>query len=167
MKKICLLLATFIFGCTSVFAQSGNSEPLKGDVNEDGTVDVADITAVIKIIKDNSGSTTEYKWFLGTLTEAQLTDQSYVNSLAYNQTGNKKPATLTVPSGYPTKEGNYLVFIWPESWGTPTIKSVNGFGTGDASASNAGINNPSSKSLKFWMGDGLTSNTVFNITWSE
>lgn len=112
-----------------------------------------------------SPSQVTYSYYLGTLTEAQVTDQTTVDNLTYNQTGNK-PSTITVPSGYPTQEGNYLVFIYPESWGTPTIKSVNGYGTGDASAAGAGISNPSGKVLKWWMGDYLTSNTVFNITWS-
>jgi len=35
----------------SAFAQSENNEPLNGDVNGDGKVDVADINAVISIMK--------------------------------------------------------------------------------------------------------------------
>lgn len=50
----------------SAFAQSGNNEPLKGDVNEDGTVDVADITAIIAIIKNNAAPQTTYYWYIGT-----------------------------------------------------------------------------------------------------
>ena len=48
------------------FAQNNNT-PLKGDVNEDGKVDVADIAAVINIMK-NGGGTTEgpvYYWYVG------------------------------------------------------------------------------------------------------
>jgi hypothetical protein len=47
-KKILMLMAAMLLSCTSAFAQSGNT-PAKGDVNEDGTVDVADIVNVIKI----------------------------------------------------------------------------------------------------------------------
>ena len=53
-KKLFMLLAAMLLGSVNVMAQSGNSEPLKGDVNGDGTVDVGDITAVIKIMKNFS-----------------------------------------------------------------------------------------------------------------
>jgi len=66
-KKLFMLLAAMLLGSASAMAQSGNSEPLKGDVNEDGTVDVADITAVIKIMKDGGGTgeETKYYWYYG------------------------------------------------------------------------------------------------------
>jgi hypothetical protein len=52
--------------CVSAFAQSGET-PLKGDVNEDGKVDVADINAVIKIMKDGGGigQETAYYYYAG------------------------------------------------------------------------------------------------------
>ena len=62
MKKLFLMAAMLLMSvCT--FAQSGT--PLKGDVNGDGKVDVADIVAVIEIMKNN-GSTTEtiYYWYI-------------------------------------------------------------------------------------------------------
>ena len=49
-QKILMLLAAVLLGSASAFAQSGNSESLKGDVNGDGRVDVADITAVVDIV---------------------------------------------------------------------------------------------------------------------
>lgn len=51
-----------------MFAQS-NSEPMKGDVNGDGKVDVADIAAIIKIMKDGGGTAGEikYYWYVGTI----------------------------------------------------------------------------------------------------
>jgi uncharacterized repeat protein (TIGR02543 family) len=121
--------------------------------------------SVLKQAITLSAGTVTNTYYFGTLTEAQLTNQTTVNNLAYNKSGNK-PSTITVPSGYPTQEGNYLVFMYPSSWGTPTIKSVNGFGTGNMSSSDAGINNPSNKVITFWDGHGITANTVFNITWS-
>ena len=39
-KKLIMLLAAVLLSSVSAFAQSGNNEPLKGDVNEDGTVDL-------------------------------------------------------------------------------------------------------------------------------
>lgn len=52
-QKFLMLLAVMLLSCASAFAQSGNNEPLKGDVNEDGQVDVADIVAIIEIMKNN------------------------------------------------------------------------------------------------------------------
>ena len=68
-KKLFMLLAMVLLSSVSVFAQSGNNEPLKGDVNEDGVVDVADIVAVIDIIRQG-GSESEvssyyYKLYTG------------------------------------------------------------------------------------------------------
>ena len=51
-------LVTLLLSCASAFAQSDNNNPARGDVNRDGVVDVADITAVIKIMKDGGGTVT-------------------------------------------------------------------------------------------------------------
>lgn len=69
-----LLLAAVLLGSVSVNAQSNKAPkkaesetPLKGDVNGDGKVDVADIVAIIQIMK-NSGGTggeTTYYWYVG------------------------------------------------------------------------------------------------------
>ena len=62
-----LLLAAVLLGSASAFAQSGNIEPARGDVNGDGVVDVADINAVIAIMKDGGGAVTVGGYFyLGT-----------------------------------------------------------------------------------------------------
>ena len=56
--KFFMLLAAMLLGITSAFAQNENNELLLGDVNGDGVVDGADITAVIKIMKDGGGVAT-------------------------------------------------------------------------------------------------------------
>ena len=61
-----MLLAAMLLSCTSAFAQNGNNTPVKGDVNEDGTVDVADIVAVIDIMKNGGGTATVGYFYLGT-----------------------------------------------------------------------------------------------------
>lgn len=63
-KKILSLLATFfmLFG-TSAMAQVDST--LEGDVNSDGVVDIADITAVIAIIKQNAEANPTYYWYVG------------------------------------------------------------------------------------------------------
>lgn len=84
-----MTFAAVLLSSVSAFAQSGNNEPLKGDVNEDGTVDVADITAVIKIMKDNATPQTTYYFSVGT-TPVTADNYTTVNN-----------ATTTIPS---TKE---------------------------------------------------------------
>ena len=54
MKKKLFLMAAMLLASIGAFAQSNNN-PQRGDVNGDGKVDVADITAVISIMK-NGGS---------------------------------------------------------------------------------------------------------------
>ena len=64
-KKLLLMAAMLLMSVCS-FAQNNNT-PLKGDVNEDGKVDVADIAAVINIMK-NGGGTAEapvYYYYAG------------------------------------------------------------------------------------------------------
>ena len=66
-KKFFMLLAAMLLGSVSAFAQGGNNNPAKGDVNEDGIVDVADINAILKIMRDGGGPVTVGGYFyLGT-----------------------------------------------------------------------------------------------------
>ena len=67
MKKYFMFFAAMLLMSVSVFAQSSET-PLKGDVNEDGVVDVADINAIIAIIKNNAQPETTYYWYIGTAT---------------------------------------------------------------------------------------------------
>ena len=62
-QKLLMMLAALMLMGTSAMAQS---ETLKGDVNGDGVVDVADIAAVIQIMKDNGDIETRYYWYVGT-----------------------------------------------------------------------------------------------------
>ena len=77
--KIFFLLATLLLTSMCAFAQSGNKGSLKGDVNEDGVVDVADINAVIQIMKKGGGiaKETAYYWYVGATAPTALpTDDS-------------------------------------------------------------------------------------------
>ena len=64
--RIITMLAALLLISTGAFAQNGET-PLKGDVNEDGKVDVADINAIIKIMKDAGGTSGEtvYYYYAG------------------------------------------------------------------------------------------------------
>lgn len=71
-----LLLAAVLLGSVSVKAQS--ETPLKGDVNGDGKVDVADIVAILEIMKNSGGTTEEttYYWYVGQTDPSTMTEIS-------------------------------------------------------------------------------------------
>ena len=69
-KKL-FLMAAMLLTSLCAFAQGENNEPLKGDVNGDGKVDVADITAIIAIIMNNTSQTTYY-WYVGPTTPSSI-----------------------------------------------------------------------------------------------
>ena len=72
-QKLLMMLAALMLMGTSAMAQS---ETLKGDVNGDGVVDVADIAAVIQIMKDNGDIETKYYWYVGQENPASMTSIS-------------------------------------------------------------------------------------------
>ena len=87
MKRLFMnFAAMLLMSVSGAFAQSGNNEPLKGDVNEDGTVDVADIAAVIAIIKNNAQPPTTYYFSVGT---TEVTSSNYTTA---------NNATTTIPT---------------------------------------------------------------------
>ena len=75
MKRIYLfvLSALMMLMSTSAMAQS---ETVKGDVNGDGVVDVADIAAVIKIMTDKGSIEKKYYWYVGQENPANMTSIS-------------------------------------------------------------------------------------------
>ncbi len=66
MKRFLMTFAAMLLVSVGAFAQSSET-PLKGDVNEDGVVDVADINAIIAIMKNGGGTgeSTTYYWYVG------------------------------------------------------------------------------------------------------
>ena len=111
--KFFFLLAAMLLS-VSAFAQSGNNEPLKGDVNEDGVVDVADINAVIKIMKDAGGTAeaTTYYWYVGT------SKPTTINGSVNNPTtdkwvslGTTKPSQILIESESDWSYPNWYIAI--------------------------------------------------------
>ena len=75
MKRIYsfVLASLMMLMSTSAMAQS---ETVKGDVNGDGVVDVADIAAVIKIMTENGDIKKKYYWYVGQENPASMTSIS-------------------------------------------------------------------------------------------
>ena len=85
-KKLFLMAAMLLMSVCS-FAQ--NNTPLKGDVNEDGKVDVADIAAVINIMK-NGGGTTDgklYFYVFAASRKAEFPDHCFAPAASGNFNG--------------------------------------------------------------------------------
>lgn len=93
MKRFLLTFAAMLLVSVGAFAQSGET-PLKGDVNEDGVVDVADINAVIAIMKNGGGTGegTKYYWYVG------QTDPSTMNTISPIVTDNSSPGWRLIGS---------------------------------------------------------------------
>ena len=68
MKRFSFIFAALLLS-VGTFAQSGNNgTPLKGDINEDGVVNLADVTALVNLILNGGGGTaqtTTYYWYVG------------------------------------------------------------------------------------------------------
>ena len=112
-----LLLAAMLLGSASAFAQSGNNEPLKGDVNGDGKVDVADIAAVIEIMKNGGGIGGEikYYWYYGTTIPTADNIASIAKGSSNekpNWTSNPQSVSITNNTGVAT----YFYYCFPTEW---------------------------------------------------
>ena len=106
-----MLLAVVLLSGASAFAQS-ESETLKGDVNEDGVVDVADINAIIEIMKAEEQAVDKY--YLGVISDDDMENQTAVNNLIANSTTTTSSAlsSITLPSGAPSNNGYEHIFIY-------------------------------------------------------
>jgi hypothetical protein len=92
------MLAVMLLTCVCAFAQSENGEPLKGDVNGDDVVDIADVVAVLKIMKDGGGTIggpVTYYWYVGT--EDPMTMTAITNPIPSND-----PSTASLGPGWRT-----------------------------------------------------------------
>ena len=116
-QRIFMMLAAMLLSI-GAFAQSGN-QPLKGDVNEDGRVDVADVVAIVDIIL-KGGSTpqpTTYYWYVGTT----LPNETNIETIA-NETLTAKPTTWTaenpksIAATNNTGESCPIYYCFPTDW---------------------------------------------------
>ena len=121
-KKFFMLLAAMLLSSVSAMAQSGNNEPLKGDVNEDGTVDVEDLVDVIKIMKDAGGAVGEKMcyWYAGTNNGNAVTADNFTD------VASRIPESKIPETGSVTANGQYVYFVMPETRHLESITDANG-----------------------------------------
>ena len=117
-----MLLAVILLGSASAFAQSGSETPIKGDVNGDGVVDIADIAAVIDIIKNNQGPTIYY-WYVGTTKPTSLSQASVVTSYPAEQTFTNPSTTEKCYVHVLTNADKTVNFYDPSDLSTPSTKT--------------------------------------------
>lgn len=108
-EKQFLFLILALLMSMGAFAQS--NEPLEGDVNKDGTVDVADIIAVIKIMKDGGGAVGEKMcyWYVGTNNGNTVTADNFTD------VASRIPESEVPETGSVTANGQYVYFVMPET----------------------------------------------------
>lgn len=92
--------------------------PLKGDVNEDGKVDVADIAAVIKIMKDSGGTSEETKYYFSVGT-TPITKDNYT-------TANNATTTIPTSSFIWSHDGprNYVYILAPDNYSVTVVDNA-------------------------------------------
>ena len=164
-------MAVVLLSCASAFAQSGNNNPLKGDVNEDGKVDVADIAAVINIMK-NGGGTTDGKlyFYVGTEKPTSLSQATIVNSYPAEQTytnnSGKKSHIFVLTNSDKTVEFINLAINCPVSQVDVDITTIPGykiFETAVGTANGGSIKIRISEAPVYYYYAGWTLPTVDNV----
>lgn len=123
--KTIFMLAAMLLMSIGAFAQ--NNEPLEGDVNKDGKVDVADIVKVIDIMAaGEQPQPTVYYWYVGYNQDAYDNPQSFKANM-YTTNTNAIPTEYSKDgnngldvSGTGTRP-NYLIMIIPSTWSKPII----------------------------------------------
>lgn len=103
MKRIYLfvLSALMMLMSTSAMAQS---ETIKGDVNGDGVVDVADIAAVIKIMTENGSIEKKYYWYAG------QTDPTTMASISPIATDTTSPGWRLIGTSVPKYSSSNMLY---------------------------------------------------------
>lgn len=120
--KTIFMLAAMLLISMGAFAQS--NEPLEGDVNKDGKVDVADIVAVIDIMKNGGGTATVGYFYLGT-TEPTAENYKTLPGVVTTYTSFDD----AVGTSASVAAGETLYLLCPAAWmeeKTPTLEDKDG-----------------------------------------
>lgn len=118
--KTIFMLAAMLLMSVGAFAQ--NNEPLEGDVNNDGTVDVADIVGILKIMKDGGGAVGEKMcyWYSGTNNGNAVTADNFTD------VASRIPESEVPETGSVTANGQYVYFVMPETKHLESLTDGNG-----------------------------------------
>ena len=111
MKKLFTLLAVVLLTSASTMAQNGNNGTLKGDVNSDGLVDVADIVAVIDLIQKGQEEGEAGYFYLGT-TKPTATNFTTLAGAVTTYTS----IDVAVGTKVSVAAGETLYMLCPTSW---------------------------------------------------
>ena len=79
--KFFFFLAMLLMSSVGAFAQSESKTPLKGDVNEDGIVDAADIVEVVNIIMKKDVDPNKYYWYIGVENSSSISNVQTDNTI--------------------------------------------------------------------------------------
>ena len=72
--KFFFFLAMLLMSSVGAFAQSETNTPLKGDLNEDGEVNAADVVVLVDIIMKKNVDPNKYYWYIGTENPASISN---------------------------------------------------------------------------------------------
>jgi hypothetical protein len=111
--KFFFFLAMLLMSSVGAFAQSETKTPLKGDLNEDGEVNAADITVLVDIIMKKDVDPNKYYWYIGT---------ENPTSISNLQTDNTKPGWHEIGSslsGFVHSTTEYQIVLYTTNTRTP------------------------------------------------
>ena len=110
-KIFALFAAMMLLVGTTAMAQSGDTKTsktteteIKGDVNNDGIVDVADIAAVIAVMYEQGTVETQYYWYVGQENPANMTSISPI------VTDNTSPGWRLIGTSVPTYSSSNMLY---------------------------------------------------------
>ena len=160
-QNFLILLAAMLLISVGAFAQNGNNEPLKGDVNGDGKVDMADVTMLIDIILGRSGTEPvnppeepTYHWYVGT------TKPTAVDNPTVWRTTNDDAGFTIQPN---ISSSDKIWVAYPDSW-TLEITDIDGYGVAEDWISANDQPNINNYIVKRFTSDGETSSWTFEFT---
>ena len=170
-KIFALFAAMMLLVGTTAMAQNDNTKTteteLKGDVNNDGVVDVADIAAVIAVMHEQGTVAPQYYWYVGSMSETDALNPTRLGNIVNGKNPTSSStgiSTLNVPNDAANET---IVFVYPEIWGRPNITDSNGYGTGDMYYKDEGFELPTGYNATVWSGDSSVKGETLKITWTK
>ena len=116
-KKFFMLLAAMLLMSASAMAQSGNSEPIRGDLNGDGEVGMPDIMFIAQKMLTGSFPDEKYYYSAGT-DEVTISNYTTANDATEINSLSKLPKSLDISS----ISGEEVYIVLPKGY-TATIKT--------------------------------------------